>query len=178
MKRKRDRYFEIAAEHSANLRFITILTSEDLRGMNMRGRSTPQALFMMVRRPDTLYWLWRFLHECAHCKLHQSVSAGTPYHWIELDAERYVLEALASAGIEVNNRLLIDSQNYIFGELSADLRAGFDPATDVFEYLNMSEQRASEFVVQMRALPQTNQFLRNSPGSWGSRQWAQWNQSP
>jgi hypothetical protein len=173
--RKRDRYFEIAAQHCpTDLRFITVLDTAGLqalgdRRLRLRGRSIPDAGIMMVHRPDTLLWLWRFLHECAHVKLHKNIPRTTPYHWIELDAERYVLTAIRDAEIEISKRLLVDSQNYLYGELLADLRAGLEPASGIFEYLDMTEQQGSELVSEMRALPRTTEFLRNAPNGVGSR---------
>jgi hypothetical protein len=91
---KRKRYFEIAAEHSANLRWITILPPlKVLRRFGcMEARSLQCVGIIMVHRPDTFERLRRFLHECAHCKLHAEALKETPYHWLELDAEQYAFE--------------------------------------------------------------------------------------
>jgi hypothetical protein len=130
--RKRDRYFEIAAQHcSPDLRLITVLSTEELRmsgsgwrgWRGIRGRSKPNEGIIMVHRPDTLPWLWRFLHECAHVRLHKNIPITTPYHWLELDAERYALNAIRDAKIEIPERLLNDSRWYIQGELETRISA-------------------------------------------------------
>ncbi len=168
---KRNLYFEVAAQHSTGLRLITLIDKGHSGREKINGRSNPRLGWITVPRPDTLPRLRVFLHECAHCKLHREVQPRTPYHWLELEAERYTFAALAEAGIQASRYARERSQWSIYGELLADLRAGFDPAPGVFEYLDFSRGRSEELIAQMRALPATDEFLRNAPGSWGSRQW-------
>ena len=168
---KRDLYFEIAAQHSVGLRWITLLDTDYANREKINGRSMPGLGVIFVPRPDTLPRLRIFLHECAHCKLHRETPRGTSYHQVELEAERYAFDAITEAGIQVSRHALERSQWLIYGELLADLRAGFDPAPGVFEYLDFSQERGERLLEHMRALPTSDRFLRNAPGSWGSRQW-------
>ena len=156
---KRNLYFEIAAQHSAELRLIELMSTEDAASVNFNGRSFPARGMIIVRRPDSLYRLRIFLHECAHCKLHRNLYPGTPYHQLELDAERYAFAALKTAGLD-SWRLSVRSQDYIFGELNADLRAGFKPAPGVFEYIGFTPEEAERHLAKMRSLPKTTAFLR------------------
>lgn len=157
---KRDVYFEIAAQHSADLQSIRILPSKADRSVPYLGRAIPELGIIIVQRPDTLAKLKRFLHECAHTKIHRR--SKHPYHRLELEAEQYALAALAEAGLVIPESLLVDSKNRIYGELLADLRAGFEPAPGVFEYIDFSEAQAEELVTRMRALPRTNKFLHKT----------------
>jgi hypothetical protein len=150
-RKKRDLYFEVAAEHSVGLQYITILEplKEHNRYHNFRARSLPKIGVVMSQKPNTISRLWRFLHECGHCKLHSNLrrSVDVAYHSIELEAERYAYDAIKSAGIEVSAKALRDSQDYISGELMADARAGFQPAEGVFEYLSLFEDESSDYYV-------------------------------
>jgi hypothetical protein len=169
MKNKRSRYFEIAAEHSAGLRMIVILppVKERPAGTVMRGRAIPELGVIMVRRPDTLDRLRLFLHECGHCKLHQRVRPGTPYHWLELDAERYAFAALQKGGLEIPEKTLEESRYYLFGELGPAVRAGQELHPEVFDYIGpfwtewiknlIARQESGE-------LKQTTEFLRAGTG--------------
>jgi hypothetical protein len=162
--RKRDLYFEIAAQHCPpDLRFITILPSKADRSANYWASSAPNAGIILVQRPDTLPKLKRFLHECAHVKLHKGLWPGArPYHSLELDAEKYAINAITQSGLQVSDRLLSSSICYIYGELLADLRARLEPAPGVFEFIGYSEAQAKELMQRMNALPPTTEFLRRS----------------
>jgi hypothetical protein len=173
MKTKRPLYYDIAAEHSTDLHSIYVLTTEDIRRCAQYASSIPDVRMIATPRPDTLTRLWRFLHECAHVKMHQSPAKHMSYHWLELDAERYAYMALHQAGIKIPERRIQESRWHIRYELTADLRAGFKPAPGVFEYLEWGEQKATAYVAHIQSLPQTFAFLRDGPASsWGSREWA------
>jgi hypothetical protein len=163
--KKRDRYYEIAAEHSAGLRTIVILppVKERPAGSVTRGRAIPELGVIIVRRPDTLDHLRLFLHECAHCKLHQRVPPGTPYHWLELDAERYAFAALQKSGLEIPEKALEESRYYLFGELGADVRAGQELHPEVFDYIGPFWTKHIKQVIARQEngeLKQTAEFLR------------------
>lgn len=116
---------------------------------------------MLVQRPDTLLKLWRFLHECAHLKMHRSVAPGTSYHLVELEADRYARDAIRDAGIEISGKFLCVRKEYLYSELLADLRAGYDMSPGIVEYMGWSEQEGLELVAIMRKLPSTKKHLRS-----------------
>jgi hypothetical protein len=78
---------------------------------------------------------------------------------MELEAEAYATKVLTDAGL-ITEKLLSDSRWQIKCEMKADLRAGFEPAPGVFEYLGISDEDASELLEYMDSLPRTTEFLR------------------
>jgi hypothetical protein len=158
------RYFEIAAAHSIGLRLIIMLPPlSEMRHQPFNARSLPAAGIIMVHRPDTLKRLWRFLHECGHVHLHRHTPLDTPSHKLELDANQYAQKALEEAGLGAAiEALKRESQSNVFCELGADLRAGFSPATGVFDYVGMNQDEAKEYVARLASLPRTTKFLRGS----------------
>jgi hypothetical protein len=167
--RKRDKYFEVAAAHSAGLNWITILDSNHHRHENYRARYDIHLHSVLSRRPDTMRKLWTFLHECGHSKLHRDLkrSIDVPYHSVELEAERYALEAIRAARIDISPKVLCSTHTYIFGELLGDVRAGFDPTEGVFEYLEETAfhdpectvEAGKKYVERVRSLPRTTAYL-------------------
>jgi hypothetical protein len=159
----RERYYEIAARYSADLRWITILPRlREMRLLSYNATSQPGLKVIHVRRPDTLSRLWRFLHECGHCERHQKVPNGTPYHQLELEADQYAGDVILAEGLKIPERLLEERRDHVFSELLADLRAGYAPAPGVFAFIEMSETEAEKLVTDLRRLPVTRKFLRGS----------------